>query len=141
MIDQELIESKIDIILENLDYLENVKKVDEEEFLNSYEKIQATKHSLQEAIEASLDISNHIISAKNWNRAETYAKMFERLQEYGVINKDLEERLSNMARFRNILVHRYGKIDNKRIFKILNENSSDMYDFIKRIEKFLDEED
>ena len=102
----DIIEGKIDIILSNLDYLDDVKTVSKKDFISSFEKVQASKHSLQESFEASLDIANHLISSNSWKRAETYANMFLRLFENQVINKGLMEKLSAMARFRNILVHR-----------------------------------
>ncbi len=139
MIDDELIESKIDLILKNLDYLNEISKIDETEFLSSFEKIQASKHSLQEAIESSLDIANHIISSKGWERAETYSDMFERLYEEDVIEQGLNERLSEMARFRNLLVHRYGKIDDRRLFRILNENVDDLHEFVEEIQIYLEQ--
>lgn len=76
MIDQELIEKKIDLLEEKLDYLKSIRELERDEFLGSFEKIQATKHTLQESIEACLDIANHIIAAKELGRAETYSNMF-----------------------------------------------------------------
>ena len=139
MIDEELIEKKIDLILKNLDYLEEVKEIDDEEFLRSFEKVQATKHSLQEAIESCIDISNHMISSEGWERAETYSEMFERLYENDVIGKGLNDRLGNMARFRNLLVHRYGIVDDKKVLHILRGRLEDIYAFVEEIEKILDE--
>jgi len=43
-----------------------------------------------------------------------------------------------MKGFRNILVHRYGKIDDKLAFRILKENLGDFYEFMKEIEEFLE---
>ena len=99
--------------------------------------MQASKHSLQESIEASLDIANHLISSNGWKRAETYADMFLRLFENQVINKDLMEKLSAMARFRNILVHRYGSFDDERLWLILQEDIKDIAVFVREIERFL----
>ncbi|MFP4052195.1 MAG: type VII toxin-antitoxin system HepT family RNase toxin [Thermoplasmata archaeon] len=140
MIDEELIEKKIDLILKNLDYLEEVKEIDDDVFLKSFEKLQATKHSLQEVIESCIDISNHIISNEGWDRAETYSEMFERLYENDVIGSGLNDRLGNMARFRNLLVHRYGIIDDKKVLHILRERLGDIYRFIEDVEKFIDED-
>ncbi|MFW6048445.1 MAG: type VII toxin-antitoxin system HepT family RNase toxin [Candidatus Natronoplasma sp.] len=139
MIDEELVEKKIDLILKNLDYLEEVKEIDDDVLLKSFEKLQATKHSLQEVIESCIDISNHIISSEGLERAETYSEMFERLYENDVIGSDLNDRLGNMARFRNLLVHRYGIVDDKKVLHILRERLSDIYKFIEDVEKFLDE--
>ncbi|MCD6573569.1 MAG: DUF86 domain-containing protein, partial [Thermoplasmata archaeon] len=126
MIDKSLIERKIDIILENLKYLQDVKEIQKDSFLASFEKIQATKHSLQESIEACIDIANHVIASMGFERAETYADMFERLAENGIIDKKLRDKLMNMAKFRNLLVHAYGKIDIERLWEILQEDLEDI---------------
>lgn len=105
MIDNELIEKKIDLIEENIEYLESVKGISLKKFNSSFEKIQATKHSLQEAIEASLDIANHIIAAKSFKRCEKYSEMFEVLARNKIIGQNLKKNLMKMAKFRNLLVH------------------------------------
>ncbi|GEM_PF-4605168 len=48
MMDEELIEKKIDMILRNLDYLEEIKEIDDEEFLKD-----CTKTTSFEGIERS----------------------------------------------------------------------------------------
>ena len=138
MIDVEIVEGKIDIILSNLHYLDQIKQSDKKVFLDSFEKIQATKHSLQESIEASIDIANHLISENGWRRAETYADMFQRLFDHDIINKDLLISLRDMARFRNLLVHRYGTIDDERLWFIVQEDIDDFELFIKKIEGYLE---
>ncbi len=137
MIDEELIETKIDIILTNYSYLETVRSSDKTDFLGSFEKKQASKHSLQEAIEASLDIANHFIAEQGWNRAETYAEMFQELYKHQIIDKSLMESLSDMARFRNLLMHRYATIDEQRVWSILQEDLDDFALYVKKIESFL----
>lgn len=137
MIDNEMIEKKFDIIEENLRYLKSARKVSVEFFTSDFEKIQAAKHSLQEAIEACLDIANHIIAAKGLERAEEYSMMFEVLAKNNIISSRLKSNLMEMARFRNLLVHRYGDIESKRLYSILQENLGDIEGFMKEIEKFL----
>jgi uncharacterized protein YutE (UPF0331/DUF86 family) len=137
MIDIEIIETKIDIILTNLAYLEKIKASDKKIFMNSFEKKQATKHSLQEAIEASLDIANHLISEHGWKRAETYSEMFNELHQHQIIDKTLMGSLSDMARFRNLLVHQYGRIDEERVWAIVQEDLDDFELFVEKIEAYL----
>jgi uncharacterized protein YutE (UPF0331/DUF86 family) len=136
MIDQEVIEGRIDIIHENLNYLKEVRKIKLEDFISNFEKIQAVKHSLQEAIEASLDIANHIIASKGFPRAEEYWQFFTILAENNVIKKNLAERLVEMAKFRNLLVHKYSIIDPRKLYKILNENLDDIEKYVKEILRF-----
>lgn len=45
-----------------------------------------------------------------------------------------------MARFRNLLVHRYGEVDNRRVLEIIKHNLKDVEEFEKEIEKFIKRE-
>lgn len=133
MIDRDIIEGRIDIISENMDYLKEVRRTDLDSFSSDFEKIQATKHCLQEAIEACLDIANHIMSAEGFPRAEDYGQFFRVLAEKEVIGKDLAGRLARMAKFRNLLVHRYGLIKPEELHKILNEDLGDIEEYVREI--------
>jgi len=77
LIDKNLIQGKIDLIEKDLQFLKQYESIQNEEFLNNYKDIQAVKYSLFEMIEASIDIASHIISIKGFERAESYAEMFE----------------------------------------------------------------
>jgi len=52
-----------------------------------------------------------------------------------VINRDLAEKLSDMARFRNGLVHSYAKVDNARVLEIVGGELSDVKEFVRGILK------
>jgi len=132
-IDKDLIESKIDIIQRNLEFLNEYRYVDEEGFSSSYKDVQAVKYSLLEVVEACIDIASHIISARGFERAESYAEMFQILGKKNIINPNLAERLSDMARFRNILVHGYAKVDNLKVLEIVKEELKDIDDFVEEI--------
>ena len=138
-IDKELIHGKIDIIERNITFLSTYKEKKEGEFLSSYKDIQAIKYSLFEIIEASIDIASHIISAKGLQRAESYAEMFEILGKNDIIKTQLSKELSNMARFRNVLVHGYAKIDNSKVLVFIKEKLLDVENYIKAIIELIKE--
>lgn len=71
------------------------------------------------------------------SRAQSYSQMFGILGEEGVLEESLAQRLVEMARFRNLLVHRYGEIDNERVLKIIQGNLRDILDFQKQIQAFM----
>ena len=48
-----------------------------------------------------------------------------------ILSKKTIHKIRNMKSFRNILVHRYGKIEDKLAFEILNKNLSD-FKFLKK---------
>jgi len=135
--DRDLIQGKIDIIEKNLNFLNEYKEMDEIFFLSNYKDIQAVKYSLFEIIEVSIDIASHLISVNGFERAETYAEMFEILGKKKIINLKLSNNLSAMARFRNILVHSYAKVDNSKVLAYIKEELKDVKDYINAVLKFL----
>lgn len=42
-----------------------------------------------------------------------------------------------MAQFRNLLVHRYGQIDTRRIYIIMSDDLKDIQAFVKNILKYI----
>ena len=130
-IDKNLIQGKIDIIEKNMDFLREYKDMNAQEFLNNYKDIQAAKYSLFEIIEACIDIASHIISAKGFERPESYAEMFEILGKKNILESELSKYLSDMAKFRNILVHSYAKVDNSKVLAFVKEELVDVENFIK----------
>ena len=72
MISNEVINAMIDLIEENLRLIKEIKMQGFESFSNNFRDIQAAKHSLQESIEACLDIGSHIIAEKGFRRADDY---------------------------------------------------------------------
>jgi len=139
-LEREVIEGKFDIIDRNLSFLKQMKTLSPEQFVESYKDIQAAKYSLLEIMESCIDIANQIISTKGFRRAEEYSEMFKVLKEEGVIGKDLATKLEDMARFRNLLVHRYGEIDNRKVLEIIKRNLKDIEQFEKEIEKLIKRE-
>lgn len=138
-LEREIIEGKFDVIDRNLRFLEEIKTLSPDQFVESYRDIQAAKYSLLEIMEACVDIANYIISVKGFRRAEEYSEMFKVLKEEGVIAKELATKLEDMARLRNLLVHRYGEVDNRRVLEIITHNLKDIEEFEREIEKFIKE--
>jgi len=138
-LEREIIEGKFDVIDRNLRFLEEIKTLSPDQFVESYRDIQAAKYSLLEIMEACVDIANYIISVKGFRRAEEYSEMFKVLKEEGVIAKELATKLEDMARFRNLPVHRYGEVDNRRVLEIITHNLKEIEEFEREIEKFIKE--
>jgi len=137
MISKEVINAMIDLIEENLKLIEEIKKQGFESFSNNFRDIQAAKHSLQESIEACLDIGSHIIAEKGFRRADDYKDIYKVLEEEKIIDPGLSAKLQEMAQFRNLLVHRYGKIDTKRIFIIMSGDINDIKQFVNSVLKYI----
>lgn len=137
MISSDVINAKINLIDQNIRLLNEIGAQGYENFSHNFRDIQAAKHSLQESIEACLDIGSHIIAEKGFRRGDDYKDIFNVLEEEIIIDTELSEKLQEMAKFRNLLVHRYGEIDTIRLFAIMVNDLNDIQVFVKRILKYI----
>ncbi len=134
---KETIKSKIEVIKENLDYLE------EEEFSpqeSSFRVIQAIRHSLFEAIQASIDIASHIISEEGHKRPNNYSDLFIKLSKENILSDELGKKLAQMSKFRNVLIHRYGELSNEEIKEIIENDLKDLKDFLEQIYDYMEKD-
>lgn len=138
-VDREMVEGRFDTIDRNLRFLGEYKSVSSTLFSESYKDSQAAKYSLLEIVEASIDIANHIIAVKAYRRAEKYSDMFRILREEGVLEEVLAQRLEDMARFRNMLVHRYGEVDDERVLEFIQHSLGDVVEYMRQIQRFVNE--
>ncbi len=88
-------------------------------------------------MEAAVDLCQHLVARGGGRLPSDYADCFTSLQEMGVLPADLVVRLRRMARFRNLLVHLYWKVDNREVYRILRENLSDLTEFREVIAEWL----
>lgn len=56
-----------------------------------------------------------------------------------MIDPDLAKRLGAMARFRNLLVHVYAPVDDRRLLQVLREDLGDVDAYIRAVEALLAE--
>lgn len=104
-----------------------------EEFLASQQVIDAAKYRLVVAIEASASICTHLAARLAQTTPDSYAQCFDVLASAGLISGPLAERLGRMARFRNLLVHGYGAVDDTRVWEILHNDVRDLDTYLSEI--------
>jgi uncharacterized protein YutE (UPF0331/DUF86 family) len=81
------------------------------------------------AIEACLDVANHLVADRHLRVASSYAEIYDVLGEAGLIEDRLRKTMIRMDRFRNILVHDYERIDPAVVIRILREDLDDFRRF------------
>jgi len=122
------------IQLENyLGLLKEISKESEEAFLKNQIIIGSAKYYLQVSILCCLDVANHIIASERLRAPNDYADSFTVLEEKGIFHQQLGQRLRQMAKFRNRLVHLYGDIDDKYVYEFLKTDVEDIRKFRKII--------
>lgn len=119
--------------------LEKIRKISQEEFLKSQEKIDSSKYNLIVIIEGAIDICNHIVARAGGRAPTDYGDCFVILGELGILSPELVEKLKKMAKFRNLLVHLYWKVDNQRVFNIIQKDINDIKLFLQAIKRFINQ--
>src|SRR5947209_1814195 len=66
-----------------------------------------TALNLQRAVQAGIDLANHVVAAESYGLPDSMAGAFDLLAERGVLGRDLAGRLRRMVGFRNIAIHDY----------------------------------
>ena len=105
------------------------------EYKTNIEKQRFVERTLQLAIEVCIDVSQHILKDMKLGLPDEEENLFDKLQNAEVISEEMSNKLKEMKKFRNVLIHRYTKLDNALIFHNAKENSQDFLDFKKEILK------
>ncbi len=108
-----------------------------ERFLGDSRTRNSAKYLLIVASEAALDLCNHLAAKKGGRAPEDYADCMTILEEIGVLDPDLRQRMSRMARFRNLLVHLYWKVDDREVYRVIEEHLTDFDLYLSAIGRYL----
>ena len=125
----DLIRARCTEIEASLRRLEEIGRLPLDAFLADQDTLDIACYRLLVAIEAALSLCFHVSARRLRQAPEDYVSCFTVLEEAGVIPSDLGERLRHMARFRNLLVHVYWKIDYRQVHEILRSRLADLRDF------------
>jgi len=105
-----------------------------EDFLTDQDQQDIASFRLIVATEAAIDLCLYVATNKLNQVPEEYASCFKLLGEAGLIDPLLSDRLVEMARFRNLLVHQYYKIDYSRLYQIITSpDIDDLEEFVRQI--------
>jgi uncharacterized protein YutE (UPF0331/DUF86 family) len=66
-----------------------------------------------------------------------YADVFAVLEENKILSKNFSRRLQEMAKFRNVLVHRYAIVNKGKLLEIAKKDIKDIIKFVKLVLKFI----
>lgn len=96
--------------------------------------LRAVKYSFVTAVEAAIDVAQHLCASEQWGAPSTNAEAFTILARHGVVDDDLARRLGSAVGFRNVLIHEYVAVDDARVVAALAE-LDDLRAFIRAVEQ------
>lgn len=127
-----------DKIRAHLDFIrERVRLLREAEEQGRFEEDEVARAGavriLHTAIEAMIDIANHVVARQGWGIPKTYAEALDLLVDHDALPADQRETFRKMVRFRNRAVHLYDEIDDEEVRTILEEHLGDFDLFVSAI--------
>ena len=123
--------TRIGALRDNLQRVrEGLQDADDATLLRDPWRLAAIKWHTLLAIEDAFALCNQTIATLGGDAPTAYAECFEKLAAHGVIDSALAERLKAMARFRNLLLHRYWEVDDQRVLTIARNDLSDLERFV-----------
>jgi uncharacterized protein YutE (UPF0331/DUF86 family) len=137
LVDKLLLGRKIAQVDTYLGQIKEFAKISVNAYKNDWKTQRIVERTLQMLIELCMDIANHLISDKGMRLPTGYADTFGVLMENKVISKNLFKTMEKMAKFRNVVVHQYEKIDPVIVVSILHKNLNDFEKYKKAIIKYL----
>ncbi len=137
---KELIEHKLAEISDNVNTIYGNMPSEFEDFVN----MGLVKHGLYKMVEFVIqdviDICSILNSDLSLGMPENEDVLLEHINNKKIFSKNIMKKIKEMKGFRNILVHKYGEIDDNKAFEDICEGLKDFEQIIKDIEKFLEEQ-
>jgi len=106
------------------------------EELSSAEKY-AIRYLLVTVAEALVALAIHLARRALSREPETPIHALAILRDAGMITVSERDKLMQLVRLRNLLVHRYWVVDDARIYSSIKGDFKAVYSFIERVERLL----
>jgi uncharacterized protein YutE (UPF0331/DUF86 family) len=133
MVDEARLERLLARIGTEVEHLQRLADLEPEDLLADRDRMSAAKYGFVVSIEAAIDVCRHIIGSEGLRAADDFADSFAALGEAGWLPVESVPDLQDMARFRNLLVHGYADVDDKRVGEILRTRLGDLRSFRRAI--------
>lgn len=109
-----------------------------EEFAELDIKRDGIYKNVEIAIQSCYDIAVMIVKEERLAVPEDEASIPLLLAEAGIISTEQAETLQDMKGFRNVLAHRYGRIDDEAAFNTIQDGLDDFEGYLTEVREYLD---
>jgi uncharacterized protein YutE (UPF0331/DUF86 family) len=137
LVDAERAGARLQRLEELLERLDEVREEGEGAYLSDAVVRAATERRLEMAVQICIDIGTQLAAERSVRPPDSYADVFGKLAEAGLLTSELARGLSEAARQRNLLVHLYMDIEDRKVFASLG-SLDDLREFAKVVEAQLD---
>ncbi len=100
-------------------------------------KLHTVERLFQLIVDTAIDINTHIIAESDFSVPNDYQSTFIILGENKVIPMNFAVKIAPSVGLRNLIIHRYGRVDLKRMIDDIKNEISDYLEYLKFIDNFL----
>ncbi|MCX6731645.1 MAG: DUF86 domain-containing protein [Candidatus Parcubacteria bacterium] len=137
MIDKDLIKYKMSDIQGYFWELEPILKNDTRNIIEDSLKLRTIERLFQLIIDTSIDINTHIITELDLLVPNDYQGTFATLGENKILPTEFALKIAPSVGLRNLIVHKYGRVDIKRMVDDIKKEISQYLEYLKFINSFL----
>ncbi len=137
MIDKELIKNKMADVQGYFKELQPILKEESRDIIENNLKLHTVERLFQLIVDTAIDINTHIIAESGFNIPNDYQSTFIVLGENKILPVHFALKIAPSVGLRNLIIHRYGRVDFKRMIDDIKNEISDYLEYLKFIDSFL----
>lgn len=137
MVHVETVVKRLEALNRYVAELDQFRSLSLDEFKDDVRNHRAVERSFQLAIQACIDVANHVLAADFEDRPDSYYDLIRLLGQVGVLPADFAAGFADVAGFRNILVHEYLDVDLVLVYDLLQGALDDLRAYGQYIHGYL----
>lgn len=138
MINRELIQNKMSDIASYFRELEPLLRENARAIIDENLKLRTVERLFQLIVDTAIDINTHIIVESGFAVPEDYQSTFIVLADNKVLAMDFALKISPSVGLRNLVVHKYGRVDVKKMVDDIKNEIGQYKEYLRRITEFLE---
>ena len=136
-INHELVERKISLILQDLEQLREMAKLDLSQYLADLRNEILSERYLERIIGRVIDINFHIVAEQTLSAPADYYGSFTQLVDFKILDHDSAARYAKLVGLRNRLAHEYNGIDEKMIYDAVKDVVAELPRYLEAVKSFI----
>jgi uncharacterized protein YutE (UPF0331/DUF86 family) len=125
----------------DLNTLREKTEIPKEVYRGSRDIQAIVERRLQTAMESCINVGNYLIARLGLRPPADYADVFRVMGEAQLLPAELIDQMTDMARFRNLLVHVYWAIDHEKVYDSLRSRLATLEAFASHISRWVKQQE
>lgn len=137
MINKSLVINKMADTQKYLEELVPILQHGSREIIDDNLKLRSVERLFQLIVDTAIDINTYIIAESDVSVPDDYQSTFMTLGEHSILPMDFAQAIAPSVGLRNLIVHKYGKVDIGRMIDDVKNNISQYKNYLKHISEFV----